>query len=332
MTPDMNKKERLEAIDNFINASDKKEIHQATCKMIEGMIQSSVDKEGFTMKGVEDIDSSKPHLYIMTHQNIWADPFFTNYAIMKKEFDATEIVLGNNMVDFSLLGFKIDFMKTIMKGLNCAIINRNNSYERSLVNFSHYVHYKMTEGTSMLCASQEGRSKNGEKKMDPSVLKMFYKAVKKNMSINDFVETYSIISVNISYEKEPNSLHFAREILGGKNYKKSKFEDVRTALKGITGQKGNVEVRFNEEIKGDFSSLNEVADAISSSLVDNHAVHETNRIAYNIKHKKSLGIVTDKGMDFYDKELTNKDPLIREQIINFYARIVEQRKELKSRS
>lgn len=326
MTPKMNKKERLEAIDKFISASDKKEIHQATCQMIYGMIQSSVDKNGFTINGVENVDSSKPHLYIMTHQNIWADPFFTNYAIMKEGFDATEIVLGNNMVDFPLLGFKTNFMEVIMKGLNCAIVNRNRGYERSLVNFSHYVHESMAEGNSMLCASQSGRSKNGEINMDISVLKMFYRAVKNKMSINEFVETYHIIPINISYEIEPNAEHFAKEIIGGDNYKKSKFEDIKTAAKGITGQKGNVEVRFNEEIKGDFGSLEEVADAISSSLISNHAVHETNRIAYNLKQKTFL-IETNKGATFYDKELTNKDRRIREQIINFYARPVEQQEE-----
>ena len=66
---------------------------------------------------------------------------------------------------------------------------------------------------SIWIAQKQGRSKDGNDFTDPSVIKMIHLHGRKKISIDKYLNNLNVIPVAISYEKDPNDILKAQELL-----------------------------------------------------------------------------------------------------------------------
>ena len=116
---------------------------------------------------------------------------------------------------------------------------------------SAYIRYSITDDQhSIWMAQREGRAKNGIDRTDPAIIKMLTMAkrnAERDMMFGEAVAELKLVPVSISYEYDPCDVQKAQElhdVATEGSYAKSEFEDIRSIVAGITGDKGRVQLRF----------------------------------------------------------------------------------------
>ncbi len=257
---------------------------------------------GLSCSGFDNISPDKAYIFIANHRDILLDSAIVQILMVDHGYETSEITFGSNLMTS-------DFIIDVCKVNKMFEVVREGSKKEMLFNskkLSYYLRYKITqENTSIWIAQQKGRTKDGNDKTEPGLLKML------NMSNNgEFVENFSelnIVPVTISYEYEPCDIFKAIEkysCLEG-TYTKKPDEDIHSLVSGITQYKGKIHVALgkpiNEELQNikdgnNNDKINEISSIIDKQIYKDYKLWKTNYIAYDLLNNDN------KFINFYSPE------------------------------
>ncbi len=163
---------------------------------------------------------------------------------------------------------------------------------------STYIRKVITEeNLSVWIAQRKGRSKNGNDKTDPGVLKML--SLSGKGSFPDKLKSLNIRPVSVSYEWEPCDIQKVKELYvsSKENYIKSEDEDLKSILGGVTGQKGRVHYSIGkpvneklENFKTDIPNnehLLRLSELIDVEIFENYRLWPNNFLAWDRLNQSS---------------------------------------------
>jgi hypothetical protein len=261
-------------------------------KIISSVVESIVAQSmtDLSFAGIENLPAGQAHLFMSNHRDIVLDSAFLNYGLNKAGLDTSQIAIGSN-----LLG--IDWVKDLVRINKSFIVKRSLSKLEMLEasrKLSAYIDHVITEKKeSVWIAQREGRSKDGDDRTNPGLLKMFGLGTDKDL-LQHLIDLH-IIPVSISYEYDPCDFLKIPELLAkskGEAYTKASNEDVKHMLGGIQGFKGRAQLTFgsgiNEqlsalfEIKNRNEQLRAVAKVIDREIFKNYRLWPSNYIAADL--------------------------------------------------
>lgn len=256
-------------------------------QLVGWVIQQSMDD--FTYDGIQNIPTDKKFVLMSNHRDIILDPALTQCVFMKNNIPATEICVGDNLLQNELITelIRSNRMIKVLRGLP----TREMYLSSQLL--SEYIRLEVTSNkSSVWIAQRQGRTKDGIDITEQGLLRMMDLSGK-----NDFITNYeelNIIPMSISYEYEPCAIQKAQEILVSRTekYVKKPGEDINSILTGLKQYKGRVHISFgmpltHQEIYS--ASLCEKNDryqwirhCIDLRIVQSYRLFKTNYIAYDI--------------------------------------------------
>ena len=295
---------------------------------------------GLTCSGFDNIDPDNAYLFIANHRDILLDSAILQILLVEHNFETSEITFGSNLMtsEFVIDAGKVNRMFKVF---------RDGTKREMLTNskrLSAYMRYAITQkNTSLWIAQRKGRTKDGNDKTEPGLLKML------NISgTGNFIENFTelnIVPLTISYEYEPCDVLKVKELYYSLKapYKKSPGEDLNSIITGITQQKGRIHLSIGKPIndklykieeKANNDKINQLARMIDKQIYDNFKLWKTNYIAYDILYNngKYLNKYTSEDKKAFKNYLTKQlinikgDKKILEKIfLNIYANPVENK-------
>lgn len=298
-------------------------IHKIVMPLI---VEASTD--GVIVNGLDKIDVTKPHIIISNHRDIVLDSAFLLDALLSNGGLHLQPATGANLymnkeaeICFGLFG-----SIKVFRGLGI-----REEYECSL-KLSNYIWDLMEEGeSSVWIAGSAGRSKDGIDVVLPSIIKMLILSRRKKASLSELVNQLSIVPVSISYEKDPNDVNKAREliatILSSGNYKKKRLEDLLSLVRGIKNYKRRVAINFSAPLSGEFQSPEDVSREIEKQIRLSYELFPISYYAWDKIHK------TDKYKSMYigfndeteEKRFNCLRKSVNEKVLEAYAAPLESK-------
>ncbi len=237
----------------------------------------------FRVDGLERLEPDTAYLFIGNHRDISLDPAFVNYALYLAERNTVRIAIGDNLL-------QKPYVTDLMRLNKSFIVPRSARGKRAMLaayqKLSAYIRHSITaDNHSIWMAQREGRAKDGIDVTDPAIIKMLTMARRgedRNAGIGEAIAELRVVPVSISYEYDPCDIQKARELhavhtSGG--YDKSAFEDIRSIVAGITGQKGRVHLRFGTPLSADFDSPEAVAAEIDRQVLGGYHLFPSHYLA-----------------------------------------------------
>lgn len=250
-------------------------------KMVAGYMTKMINRTTtqLTCSGIDRLDPQEAYLFVSNHRDIAMDPAFVNWALYQYGMNTVRIAIGDNLL-------RKPYISDLMRLNKSFIVKRSLKAPREMMaamtQLSEYIDHSVHTGHSVWIAQREGRSKDGNDKTDPTLLKMFYMSHRKQRSFAEMVERLNIVPVSISYEFDPCDAMKARELAAiaaeGK-YQKGELEDIDSIVRGITGEKGHVHVDFGEPIRGQFETPDALAAEIDRQILGGYFLHPTHLAA-----------------------------------------------------
>jgi len=200
--------------------------------------------EQFTVSGLENLSYNDNYLFISNHRDIVLDSTLIYYVLYQNGYKPGQVAIGDNLLSSELV---TDIVK-----MNRTFIVKRNLPARELIEtskvLSAYMRYVLTEKKDSIWIShREGRTKDGNDRTNPGVLKMI--AMDCEDDKIQYLKSLKIVPVTISYEYDSCDWLKASELaeieLTG-SYKKDGTEDMKSIITGITQQKGRVHMAFGE--------------------------------------------------------------------------------------
>lgn len=314
-----------------------REIRQLQGTFIYDLLTWIINKtsDGLTCTGLENLDKTKPYLFISNHRDIILDAALLNMLIFDKGMNTTQVAIGNNLLLYEWIEHAVK--------LNRAFIIKRNLAPRELLEsskkVSHYIRKSITEDNlSVWIAQREGRTKNGNDKTQESVLKMLN--MSNDKSFVDGFNELNIVPVAISYEIEPCGLAKMKELIKKEHYgqKKTNKDDLKSMSMGIFNPKGRMRFSFGKPIilpPSEAASrdqknqqIKELAGLIDKHIYLNYKLWPNNYIAYDMlmpeprfqnkytpHEKKIFKLMIDQAMIHIDFPITD----IQERFLKLYA-------------
>ncbi len=246
-------------------------------RMIEGSCS------GFSVSGIENLDRSRPYLFISNHRDIAMDPAFTNYALNAEGLSTLRIAIGDNLLTKP-------WVSDLMRLNKSFIVKRSVSSGRELLaasrHLANYIRHSLQEEREPVwIAQREGRAKDGLDRTEPAVIKMLSMSRDKAAeSFGEHIAGLGIVPVSISYELDPNDARKANELYAlasSGRYEKGEQEDVASIGLGISGEKGRVHITFGTPLGSEFGDADAVAEEIDRQVIAGYCLHPTNLYAYD---------------------------------------------------
>ena len=253
-------------------------------KYMDGMVDDTT--KGFTVSGLDNLDPTKPYLFMSNHRDITLDPAFVNYAMYHNDHDTVRIAIGDNLLTKP-------YVSDLMRINKSFIVRRSAKGPRQILaayrQLSGYIRHSIEEDENPIwIAQREGRAKDGIDRTEPAIIKMIaISQKKKEETFSEFINKMKIVPVAISYELDPCDGAKAKELYETEStgsYQKSEHEDVESIALGISGDKGRVHISFGQPLVGDFETPESVADEVDRQVTSNYVLHPTNFFAYKMLH------------------------------------------------
>lgn len=246
---------------------------------------------GLTFGGLENLEKSKPYLFIANHRDIVLDAAFLQSVLIKNNFNTTQITFGSNLMSSQFiidLG-KMNKMFTFYRGGS-----RIEQYQNAILH-SKYIHFTIEEKKdSIWIAQRDGRTKNGNDRTQIALIKMLSMGYD---DICDALKNLNIVPVSISYEYEPCDHFKVKETIYSQKekYIKAPNEDLESVLYGITSYKGKIHLEFGKPLNDFINQLdkscynrNEIAEVVVKELdyqiLTNFKLNKNNYISYDLMH------------------------------------------------
>ncbi len=256
---------------------------------MEAVIKNTSD--GVSVQGLENLTPETSYLFISNHRDIILDSAILNLILRKNGFKYTQAAIGSNLL-------VNEWVTDLVKLNSCFVIERDIPVREMIVSSalrSKYIRETLRERhNSVWIAQREGRTKNGDDKTQPSLLKMF-----KMTGAKDFVENFRelrIVPVAISYEWEPcddlktNEL-YTRTV---SEYTKTPEEDMKSMKTGLATYKGRINFTIDKPIDKELDEiaglpsngdrLEALARLIDAKIHRNFKLWPNNYIAYDLAH------------------------------------------------
>lgn len=208
--------------------------------------KAAIDRsmEQFTISGLENLELDENYLFISNHRDIVLDSTLIYYVLYQNGYKPGQIAIGDNLLSSELV---TDIVK-----MNRTFIVKRNLPAREMIEtskiLSRYMRYVLTEKKeSCWISHREGRTKDGNDKTNPGVLKMIAMDCEGNKM--EYLKSLRIVPVSLAYEYDSCDTLKAAELaeieLTG-SYKKDGTEDMKSIITGVTQQKGRVHLAFGE--------------------------------------------------------------------------------------
>ena len=248
--------------------------------------------DGLTFSAMKQFSKEDNYLIISNHRDIILDPAFLNVIMLQNGFKSTEVAIGNNLLIYN-------WIKNLVRLNRCFIVKRNLGIREQLSaskELSAYIRHTIThKEESVWIAQREGRTKNGDDKMQPALLKMLLMSSKK--PIDKAIKELKIVPMAISYEIEPCIISKVEELLNKRynpDFVKSQGDDLRSMANGMMNPKGRVHFGFGNPVNWKIDELctgkdkNEVIQSvveyIDKRIYYNYKLWPNNYMAYNLLH------------------------------------------------
>lgn len=283
------------------------------------MISRTTSK--LSCSGIDRLDPQEAYLFVSNHRDIAMDPAFVNWALYQYGMNTVRIAIGDNLL-------RKPYVSDLMRLNKSFIVRRSLKAPREMMaamtQLSEYIDHSIQTGHSVWIAQREGRSKDGNDKTDPTLLKMFYMSHRKQRSFAEMVGRLKIVPVSISYELDPCDALKARELAAiatSGQYQKTEFEDIDSIVRGITGDKGHVHVDFGEPIQGVFETPEALAAEIDRQILSGYYLHPT--------HLAAAGqLDDDQAKDQFQQRLQQVDETAQPFLQAMYANPVLNRERI----
>lgn len=257
--------------------------------VVKKLIANTTD--GVTVSGLEFVNSQTSYLFMSNHRDIILDSAILNVLLRNAGNKYTRAAIGSNLL---INEWVTDFVK-----LNSCFVIERDITVREMLNSSslrsRYIREVIEENRdSVWIAEREGRTKNGDDRTQPSLLKMFKMSGSKDFSEN--FKELNIMPLSISYEWEPCGALKTSELYTRTvgEYVKTPEDDMRSMLTGLSDYKGRVHFHIDRLTSEELDSMNDLASngeriEALSKLID-HKIHKNfklwpnNYIAYDLMH------------------------------------------------
>ncbi len=253
-------------------------------------IEANLTK-GLELKGFENIDPSKPYLYISNHRDIILDSAFLCVQLVDKGIDTVEIAIGDNLLVFPWIEDLVRVNKSfiVKRGLSPRQV-----LESSQLLSAYMAHTINEKQQSIWLAQREGRAKDANDRTQESLLKMLNMGGKASVAEN--LAALNICPLSISYEYDPCDYLKAKEFQQKRDnheYKKAPQDDLLNMQTGVMGYKGKVVYTINGCINDTIVDLgtkihnkaelySAVAQLIDKQIYTGYTIFNINKIAYDI--------------------------------------------------
>lgn len=217
-------------------------------KIISAVVRFIVEKTtaGMELSGTDHIPHDRACLIISNHRDIVLDSALLNYGLFCAGIPTTRIAIGNNLLQRPWIEDLVKLNKNFIVHRN---VQARQAYEYTLRLSAYIRHSLLEEKQSVWIAQREGRTKNGDDRTQPGLLKMFGISAEK-----EGAEAYirmSILPLSISYELEPCAglkalEQYTRDTNG--LYEKRPGEDLISMKQGMLSPKGRVQLSFGRVI------------------------------------------------------------------------------------
>ncbi len=200
---------------------------------------------GLTYDGFDQLVPGSPYLFVANHRDIVLDSAILQVLLLDNGHLTSEITFGSNlMINRFIIDLgKVNRMFKVTRGGNKAELLRNSR------RLSAYIRHTITKKkVSAWIAQRPGRTKDGNDKTEPGLLKMF------NMSGGkDFHQSFTdlhIVPLVISYEYEPCCALKIKELIASLEgpYLKKPDEDLVSIVTGITRPKGRIHMSVGKPV------------------------------------------------------------------------------------
>jgi hypothetical protein len=291
--------------------------------------------QGLTTSGFENLDKNTAYLFVSNHRDIVLDTSLLNLVLLEKGFIMTSSAIGDNLV-------KQTFLHVLAKLNRNFLVQRGLPLREQLKSsqlMSEYIYQLLkTENRSVWIAQREGRTKDGNDATQQGVLKMLAMASDHD-SPSAFFKDLKIVPLSISYEYDPTDVLKMPQLVAKQKdevYVKSKDEDFTTMMSGVLGQKKRIHLHAGNvlcaelddlESKSDNKNkqLQEIAQIIDQSIIQNYQLWPTNFIAYDLlydTHQYSENY-TEKEKQLFERRLEMRididDEILRKGFLAMYA-------------
>jgi len=253
-------------------------------------IEANLTK-GVELKGLENIDISKPYLYISNHRDIILDSAFLCIQLIDNGLDTVEIAIGDNLLVFPWIEDLVRVNKSfiVKRGLSARQV-----LESSQLLSAYMAHTINEKQQSIWLAQREGRAKDANDRTQESLLKMLNMGGKASIAEN--LAALNICPTSISYEYDPCDYLKAKEFQQKRDnpdFKKAPQDDLLNMQTGVMGYKGKVTYTINgcinDAIIGLGAEINNKTElyAAVAQLIDKHihtgyTIYNINKIAFDI--------------------------------------------------
>ena len=312
-------------------------IRDFQCNFIYYGVKQVLEKssDGLTTSGFEKLDKNTAYLFVSNHRDIVLDTTFLNASLFEHGKLMTSSAIGDNLV-------KKPFLKILAKLNRNFLVQRGLSPRELLISSKLLSEYMaqllMHENRSVWIAQREGRTKDGNDRTNPGVLKMIGMGSDES-NLMDYFRKIKVIPVSISYEYDPTDALKMPQLLAESNneiYIKEKNEDITTLLSGIIGQKKRIHIHIGDVleteldiIKENFDTPNKQILALSQVLDDailsNYKLWPTNYIAYDILNKTNTysHLYTENEKSLFERRLElridHEHPVAKQGFLDMYA-------------
>lgn len=275
---------------------------------IQSLIATTTD--GVTVDGMNLVSKDLSYIFMSNHRDIILDSAILNVLLREHGNKYTRAAIGSNL----LIN---EWVTDLVKLDSCFVIERDITVREMLSSSSirsQYIREVIQENEdSVWIAEREGRTKNGDDRTQPSLLKMLKMSGPNNFADN-FKELH-IMPLAISYEWEPCDALKTQELYTRTvgEYVKTPEADMNSMLTGLSDYKGRVHFHIDELKAGELEALNELpsngeriealAAIIDNKIHKNFKLWPNNYIAYDLLHSGN------KFSKFYTPE--EKDNFIR---------------------
>jgi hypothetical protein len=254
---------------------------------MKSILESST--EGCTSSGLENLKKDGAYIFLANHRDIILDSGIMQFILYEAGFDSSEMSFGSNLMMNELV---IDIGKSNKMYKTIRATNKKELVENSK-HLSDYLRYTISEKkASTWIAHRNGRTKNGDDKTEPGLLRMLSMTGPKNF-ISNLLEL-NLTPVSTSYEYETCTAQKVQEVyLSSKGpYIKKPGEDLNSIISGISEYKGGMHIAFCKTIdremleEADTYPRNEkyahLAKLIDREIYLNYKLWKNNYIAYDI--------------------------------------------------
>lgn len=294
---------------------------------MERMINTTT--ESFTVSGLDNLDLSNACLFISNHRDIALDPAFVNWALHINGQNTVRIAVGDNLL-------KKEWVADLIRLNKCFIVKRSATDRREKLSaaklLSEYIQFSLnTEQQHIWIAQREGRAKDGNDITNPAILSMLALNKTKSTEFSQYVRSLRIVPVSISYEFDPCDIYKAKELQKVEtegSYDKPDNEDVKSIVKGITGQKGRVHIHFGDVLSGELRNAKEVAAYIDQQILTGYKSFSTGPVAAGILSNDDNAISKDDilsdqysqaAIDYFQDRLVELSSAEQSKLLNMYA-------------